>query len=172
MLAIIGFLTSSTVWCQQRRAAEYQVKAAFLYNFAKFVEWPADAFARPDSPLQICVLGENPFGADLEAIINGKEVGGHPVRSVEANRPREMRTCHILFVSSSDLMRLKEALSAVTGHWTLVVSEGTGFTQHGSMLNFVLEEDRVRFEVNDKAATSAGLKISSKLLSVAKSIIE
>jgi YfiR/HmsC-like len=149
---------------------EYQVKAAFLYNFARFVEWPAEAFATPDAPVQICVMGKNPFGSDLAQIVQGKSVSGHPVTVRSLRRSQEVRGCHIVFATLSTPARSKTAFIANAPRGILIVGEDPSV--EGTMINFVLENDRVRFEVNNRAAAAAGLKISSKLLSLAIRITE
>jgi hypothetical protein len=148
-------------------ATEYQVKAAFLYNFAKFVEWPQGAFATGSS-LHICVLGEDPFGADLAAITTGKLVDGHAIELKYPAGVEEARTCHVLFISKSERSDFKTIVQALQKYSVLTVGDSSGFLDQGGMINFVLHDDRVQFEVNPKVAESVGLKISSKLLGVAR----
>jgi len=155
---------------QAEPATEYQVKAAFLYNFAKFVEWPPASFAGPAGPLEICVLGQDPFGEELRSITQDKLVNGHRLEVRHVDDAQQARSCHILFVASSEKGQLKLILESLHGSSVLTVGDSKGFTEHGGMINFVLEDDRVKFDVNRKAAEEAGLKISSKLLSVAKAV--
>ncbi len=157
-----------TAAAQSPRAPEYEVKAAFLYNFAKFVEWPANAFAQPSAPLRICVLGRNPFGASLTSIVQGKSISGRPLESSQMQAPAETRPCHILFISRSDPDALRQALDTIGDLPVLTVSESDDFLRLGGMVNFVLEQDQVRFEVNLRAAERHRLKLSSKLLAVAR----
>ena len=149
-------------------ANEYQVKAAFLYNFAKFVEWPPQSFKGPDDPLAICVMGHNPFGRMLEDTVNGKTLEGRPfvVRNVPDNQ--QARGCHILFVSSSERKHLQFILESIKSPGVLTVGEMEGFATNGGVINFKLEDGKVRFEVNLEAAATEGLQIRSSLLSLAE----
>ena len=146
---------------------EYQVKAAFLYNFAKFVHWPDRAFTSPTEPLSICVFGHNPFGRTLEMTVAGKEFAGRQflVRSIA--EPQEASACHIVFVSSAEKKRFAALLSAVQSSSVLTVGESPGFAAQGGVVNFKLENGTVHFEVNLEAARQKDLNISSKLLSLA-----
>lgn len=152
---------------QQTQPSEYQVKAAFLFNFAKFVEWPAAAFADAKAPLCIGVLGDNPFGADLERSIRDKTINDRPLTMRECRTVEEGKKCHILFISASEKKRLPEIIKALEGANVLTVGETDGFTEAGGMVNFVPEGNKFRFQINDVSAKSAGLKVSSKLLSLA-----
>lgn len=153
---------------QEAPPSEYQIKAAFLFNFAKFVEWPAKAFATPTSPLIIGVLGDNPFGDDLERTVRGKSVNNHPlVIREKLVSITDATNCHVIFISSSESKQVPELLDAVRNTSVLTVSEMEHFTDAGGMINFVLEANKIRFQINDDAAKKAGLKISSKLLSLA-----
>jgi len=145
---------------------EYQVKAAFLYNFAKFVEWPAASFASPASPIVIGVLGPNPFGKSLEEITQGKTVGGRPlvIRTVEEFQ--QAGHCHILFVAFSDRKRLHAFLTSPYSPGVLTVGETADFTAEGGMIGLNLEDGRIRLEINVESAQRAGLHISSKLLNL------
>jgi hypothetical protein len=156
---------------QSPTAGEYQVKAAFLFNFAKFVEWPSSNLPDPSAPLRICILGRDPFGEELRNITKGKTVSGRKLQIDQVVDLRQARTCQILFIASSEKAQLKETLEALQGANALTVSDTNGFLEQGGMINFVLENDRVQFGVNRKAAEQAGLKISSKLLSVAKLVV-
>jgi hypothetical protein len=171
MFLIGVVLCSLAVGTQAQSAGEYQVKAAFLFNFAKFVEWPPSSFSAASAPLRICVFGRDPFGRELRDITNEKTVNG---RKLEVNQVVDLqlaRTCHILFIASSEKAQLKRILESLRGTDVLTVGDTKGFAELGGMINFVLENDQVQFEVNHKAAEQAGLKISSKLLSVAKLVL-
>ena len=146
---------------------EYELKAAFLYNFAKFVEWPAGAFANESSPLAIGIIGANPFGETLERTVRNKSIGGHPLVVRPSVAPEEWKHCQILFVSSSEGRRLWEILEDLRGAPVLTVGESGHFIDNGGMIDFVIEGQKIRFEINRHAASAAGLKISSKLLSLA-----
>jgi hypothetical protein len=167
---IVLFLSGARA--QPPTAGEYQVKAAFLYNFAKFVEWPPSSFSDVSAPLRICVLGQDPFGQALLDITHEKIVSGHKLEVDEVADVALARTCHILFIASSEKVQLKRIFESLRGTDVLSVGDTRGFAELGGIINFVLENDRVRFEVNRKAGDRAGLKISSKLLGVAKVVIE
>jgi hypothetical protein len=145
-------------------ALEYEVKAAFLLNFTRFVEWPPSAFSGGDAPLVICIRGDDPFGTVIDQIVEGELVNGRKV-VVERMRSDEQKSCHVLYAGSNRLIAL-----AAGGGAVLTVGEGADFLHQGGMIAFVLENRRVRFDVNLKAVTNAGLKLSSKLLSVARSV--
>lgn len=159
---------AATAAAQSPRAPEYEVKAAFLYNFAKFVDWPPRAFPDSSTPLRICVLGRDPFGDILSRAVRGKSVSGRPISSQPVQSSADARPCHILFIGSSDPAFLKQALAPLHDLPMLTVGESKDFLPLGGMINFVLEQDRVRFEINLTAAERHHLKLSSKLLSVAR----
>jgi hypothetical protein len=154
-----------------KSATEYQVKAAFLFNFAKFVEWPPDAFPSGDAPLQICVLGQDPFGRDFEQLIVEKTVNGHRLEVAHPEGVPQARACQILFIASSEKQRLREILQGLKGASVLTVGDTEGFAKMGGIINFVLDDNRVRFEINQKAAELAHLKLSARLLTVAKLVL-
>ncbi len=170
LLGVVVLLLSSA-GAQSPTAGEYQVKAAYLYNFAKFVEWPPSSFSDASAPLQICVFGRDPFGEGLRDITGGKTINGRKIEIDTVVDLQHARTCHILFIASSVTMAVKDIVEGLRGASVLTVGDTKGFAEQGGMINFVLENDRVQFEVNRKAADQAGLKISSKLLSVAKLVI-
>jgi hypothetical protein len=153
---------------QDGQLTEYQLKAAFLYHFAQLVDWPARAFAGPNSPMVIGVLGQNPFGHHLEATIRGKSVNGHPLEIKEFQTLAEVTNgCHVLFIGTSEKKQLPEIVAALRGTSVLLVGEMDRFIEGGGMINFVLDGAKIRFQINDAAAQRAGLKMSSKLLSLA-----
>lgn len=147
-------------------ALEYEVKAAFLLNFTKFIDWPPTAFADATAPFAVCVVGKDPFGRALADIIQGETVNGRRLAvKTFAETPRAQQ-CQVMFFGGSD----RDAGSALRdiGPGVLTVGEGARFLQDGGMIAFVLENRRVRFDINQGAAERAGLKLSSKLLSVAR----
>lgn len=161
-------LAGGTGYAQETGPTEYQIKAAFLFNFAKFVQWPHTAFAADTSPLVIGVLGENPFQGDLERTIRDKVIDEHPLVLKELRTSAQATNCHILFISTSEKSRLPEILTRLKGASVLTVSEMDRFTESGGMINFILEGTKIRFQINQDAATKVGLKISSKLMSLAR----
>lgn len=150
---------------------EYEVKAAFLYNFAKFVEWPAATFSRTGGSVVLCVLGPNPFGPTLERIAREQKVQGRPMVIKRAQTAAELGPCHLLYgPQPDDSGQLAEAIRAVSVPGRLVVGEGEQFAAQGGGIGFFLEQRRVRFAINLAATDRAGLKVSSKLLKIAKVI--
>lgn len=153
-------------------ASEYQVKAAYLYNFVKFVEWPAQDFASPTAPIQLCVLNDRSFESELNQIVKGKTVAGRPVAVIPVQNGEQSRLCHVLFINSSQSGQAHHILEVLRDTSVLTVGETKGFVEEGGIINFVLQDDHVQFHVNHKAANQVGLRISSRLLSVAKLVIE
>jgi uncharacterized protein DUF4154 len=147
-------------------AGEKTVKAAFLYNFTKFVAWPPSAFEGTSRAFTVCVFADPAFGRDIEDMLAGETVAGRPLRVV---RPEgeDARGCHMAYFAGADAER---ALRAVRQAPVLTVGEGTRFLEQGGLISFVLEDNRVRFDVNKRAVDSAGLTISSKLLRVARNV--
>ena len=147
----------------------YQVKAAFLYNFAKFVEWPDTAFASPQAPLVIGIFGSDPFQGDLNRIVAGKNINGHPVVARLVSAVTDLKNCHIVFVNAAQEKKAAEISAALAGLKVLTVTEdATHFTASGYVINFVMQDERIGFQINNAVAAHAGLRISSKLLSVAR----
>lgn len=160
-------LAANFIWAQG--GLEYNVKAAFLLNFTKFVEWPAGAFADADSPLAICILGKDPFGHNLDEIIQGEIVNNRRlvVRRLEQQAPAP-QMCQVVFIDSSD--RDASKILRGLGRGVLTVGDGENFIREGGMIGFLIDDRRVRFVINQAAADKAALKLSSRLLSVAKSV--
>jgi hypothetical protein len=152
--------------------SEYQVKAAFLYNFAKFVDWPSTAFRAGQNSLVICVVGEDPFGAALDEPIKGQSIGG---RNLVVRRLKQIprdEACHLAFISRSERDKLGQLLGAIKSSPFLTVGDDGNFIDQGGMINLVVEERKIRFEINLEAVDRAGLKISPELLRLAKSVRE
>ncbi|MEO8662099.1 MAG: YfiR family protein [Bryobacteraceae bacterium] len=147
---------------------EYYVKAAFLYNFARFVEWPPGTFHKPEDRFAICVLGEDPFGRALEDTIAGKTLEGRLFRVARIRDAAHAAGCQILFIGSSEQKQLAEIVSALPATGILTVGEMRGFATSGGIINFVLNDGRVRFQINRRPAAKANLQISSRLLSLAE----
>jgi hypothetical protein len=155
---------------QHAKPTEYEVKATYLYNFSRLVEWPAEGpQARGDS-FAICVLGEDPFGGALKTTVAQETVAGKSVVMKQVPAARDAVSCGVLFISSSEDKRLKEILSSLGTASVLTVSDLPKFTQRGGMVQFVLEDNKVRFEVNSAIAQRAGLTLSSELLKVAVNV--
>jgi hypothetical protein len=167
------FLTASPkAFSQKEEGAEYPVKLAFLYNFTKFVEWPPDSYRAPSAPLLICIVGHDPFSQILEAELRTRNVGGHPVE-VRALKPNDkLSLCQIVFVPATEKQHAGRIVSGLKGSNTLTVGETDGFAVQGGIINLTVEANNVHFEINRLAAERAGLKISSRLLSIAKIVHE
>ena len=152
----------------QRTPHEYEVKAAFLYNFAKFVVWPKDAFPERESPIVIGVLGDDPFGPVLEEVIEGKTVNNRALAIRRFRRTSDVVGCHVLFISPSEGRRLVEIFGEINLDHVLTVGDCRDFAASGGNIGFYMEDKKVRIEVNLEAAERANLRISSKLLNVAR----
>ncbi len=148
--------------------AEYRIKAAFLLKFIGFIDWPAATFDRADAPFVIDVLGGTPLGNELERIAAGRQVNGHPVRVRLLGRGDSSAGSQVLFVGRAEGARLNAVVAATEGVPLLLVSESDGALALGSAINFVVVDDKVRFDVALRAINRAGLKISARLLAVAR----
>ena len=146
---------------------EYAVKAAFLFHFVEFVEWPAHA-PHSDATVTIGVVGRDPFGDVLDRAVLNKTAAGRPLAVRRFATVEEVEPCHVLFISTSEVSRLPAILTRLGDHPVLTVGEADRFARRGGMIGFFFEEDKVRLEVNAAVAAAAGLRISSKLLSVAR----
>jgi hypothetical protein len=167
---VCGFSAARNVSAQQTpKPTEYEVEAAYLSHFGGFVEWPARVGAATD-PFYVCVLGQDPFGPLLDAALRDETIGGSPIMAKRLSGTEEISGCRILFLSSSKDIQLKAILTAIGTSNVLTVSEMEGFTRRGGMIQFVLDGNRVRFEINLAAAQRAGLILSSELLKVAVSV--
>ena len=149
---------------------EYPVKAALLLNFAKFVEWPAGSTQAGSDSVALCVLGTDPFGPLLDSTVSGRTAGGRPITVRRATRVEEMDGCHIAFVASAPVERMRDALAALGGQPVVTVGESARFGKQGGVISLVVEENVVRFDVNLAAARQAGVQLSSKLLGLARSV--
>ena len=147
---------------------EYQVKAAFIYNFVQFVEWPASAFQSDSSPITIGILGSNPFGDVLERIVEGKTIRGRPLAVRYWSTIEQVDQCQVIFVNSSDPAFLSELQAKLKGKNVLSIGEADQFLSNGGVIRLYDEDNKVRFEINVDAAEQQKLKLSSKLLRLAK----
>jgi YfiR/HmsC-like len=162
---VVMALLAGTPWINGESAQEYVVKAAFLYNLAKFVEWP-DTQAK--APLYFGILGQDPFGDTLDRTVNNKLIGGRPVMIKRSAELAGLADCQVVFVSSSETKRLKQILKTLEGRPVLTVGDTEGFVQSGGETALVLEQNRVVLEVNTDQTAKAGLRISSRALEVAR----
>ena len=158
------------LWAQGSKPTDFQVKAAYLYNFGRFVEWPTQTAATRGDAFTVCVLGQDPFGPALDATLAGGTIGGKRVIAKRISGPQESGNCQILFFSFAEDGRLNKIMEAIDKQAVLTVSDMPQFAERGGMIQFVLEGNRVRFEVNLTATQHAGLKLSSELLKVATAV--
>jgi hypothetical protein len=144
--------------------SEYQVKAVFLFNFSRFVEWPREAFSSDDAPFVLGIYGHDPFGAQLDEVVKGENVGGRPLIVKRVQSATEAAQCQILFIHQSEDKHMAEALAAVGARSTLTVSDVPGAMQRGVMIRLVTDGGRIRMRIDAESARAAHLTISSNLL--------
>jgi hypothetical protein len=174
VVALAALLCVISVRCaagQGNASSEYEVKAAFLFHFAQFVDWPPEVFKDAGSPLTYCIAGGDPFHGGLDASLNGKAIGGRWVRVLHFKEAGESQGCQILFLGIADKKLVSATLAKLNGSPVLTVGESINFAQGGGMIGFLLEDNKVRFEINVEAAEHAKLKISARLLALAKTVI-
>lgn len=146
----------------------YKVKAVFIFNFTRFVDWPETAFETENSPFVIGIAGSNPFGNYLRETVAGEKVGTHEIIIRNIENDKQVTNCHLLFIGYSDAVKVKELLNAIDNKSVLTVGEMPVFEKLGGMIRFYTEENKIRLIINSEAARLANLNVSSKLLSVAK----
>jgi YfiR/HmsC-like len=168
-LPLVALLVAARgLTAQAVRASEYQVKAVFLFNFAQFVDWPADAFPDSATPLVIGVLGIDPFGGALDQTVRDERLGRRRFQVRRYRSVDEIKTCHILFISRSEGDRPEGILAGLKHRPILTVSDADGFAERGGMIRFVTDRNRIRLQLNTNATEAAHLTVSSKLLRVAE----
>ena len=150
---------------------EYALKAAFLYNFAKFVTWPDSSLGHAAEPFVIAVLGDDPFGPVLEATVAEKHVGGHPIAIERASDLSDLGRCQLLYISDSEKRLIRWITSELEGRPILTVASTEGFARDGGMIGLLLDGEQIRFDVSPMNIEQVGLRISSKLLSLARDVI-
>lgn len=150
---VLGMLLPGTpALAQAAKAPEYSLKAAYLFNFAQFIEWPSNRFASAEAPIVIGVLGDDPFGAALDQAVKGKTLGARPFEIRRFKQITEVRGCHVLFVCSSEAKRVAEIVAASDKAGVLTVSDLDRFAEQGGTINFYTENNKVRFKINLSAA--------------------
>jgi len=170
-LVLAGVLLASVVHpapVSAQSASEDQLKAVYLFNFAKFVDWPTELFKTPDAPMNFCVLGRSPASDELDASIRGKGINAHTIVVRHLHGPEEIKDCHLVFLAASAGKQQMKLLQAARGSPVLLVSETPGFARAGGAMDFLVENGKLIFEVNVGAAEAVHLKISSKLLALAR----
>lgn len=167
LAAALALNAPAPVCAQPAPRSEYEIKAAYLYNFARFVEWPSEAFSDSAAAIVFGVLGANPFGGALTRTLAGKDIDGRPVIIAAYRRAAQVDSCHVLFVGRSESEDLGRILQTLQGNPVLTVGEDVDFARRGGIIQFVLRDNKVRFEINLRAATAARLRMSAKLLRLA-----
>jgi hypothetical protein len=166
LAAVLVLHVGSAAGSAQVPHAQEQVKAAFLYNFTKFIDWPAAAFSGSSTPFHVCVQADDQFVRELRAILRGEQVQGRPIE-VSENAP-DLKSCHLVYFGSRDEERTLQRLPELRLLPVLTVGEGPRFLEQGGLIAFQVEQDRVRFDINKRRADATGLIVSSKLLRVAR----
>jgi hypothetical protein len=172
-LLALGLLLPHTLFAapELKSAKEEEIKAAFLYNFTKFITWPTTVFTTPSSPFNNCLLLDHTKGTVSDAF-RGKMVADRSVEVLSFDSMQDVGSCQILYIGDSDQETRASALAAVDGKPVLTIGENKGFAQQGGMINFYIDDDRVLFEINVDAVNQAGLSASSRLLSLARIVKE
>lgn len=147
---------------------EYEIKAAFIFNFAQFTQWPDSAFSSRDAPFVVAVIGDDPFGPALQQVMDGRSVAGHPIIVKHFDSPGQIHGCHVLYVPASEEDHLTDIFNAVGNQPILTVGETSKFLWAGGIIQFLIADGKIRFEIAPDAADKAGLRLSSRLLSLAK----
>ena len=168
MIAFPLQIFAAQIAAAQGSANEYEVKAAILYNLTRFVEWPSSAYADAQAPIILCLAGHDPFGPYLASLTSKETVNGRPVQIRHIRGNTDLNGCHILYISSSERKNVISILAALKGSSVLTVGEMAQFATRGGMVQFELEEKQVHFDINLDASVQAQLKISARLLVLAK----
>jgi hypothetical protein len=169
-LAWLVLLVAGAGLLRADTSPEYKLKAAYLFNFTKFVDWPTNAFADAKAVMVIGVLGEDPFGNSLEEIVQNRTINGRSLAIQRVRRVEELKNCQLLFISRSEQSHLKSILAGLDGRPVLTVSDADDFLDNGGTISLVLDGRNIRFEINAGTAERAGLKIDAQLLSLAKTV--
>jgi len=168
LLATMLAANPQLAWAQGDRVDEYELKAAVLYNLTKFVQWPAPSYPDRQTRALICILGRDPFGNSLQAVVPTEAGEGGQVLIRRLQSQESIRDCQVLYISSSERQFLEHIFSSLKGSSVLTVGETAGFATRGGMIQIRLDGEQVRFNINLDAASQEGLKISSKLLVLAR----
>lgn len=168
--ACLVALLSSAAAHAQTDSLEYAVKATYLYKFAPFVEWPATAFDSPSSPFNLCIVGYDPFRDTLDRAVKDQRIGQRPIVVRRLQAVSRDSGCHVMYVTGSDAQSASEALATVRGTPVLTVTDSASRARAIGVIHFVVQDNRVRFEIDNQAASDNHLAISSKLLSLAISV--
>ncbi|MGA8676582.1 MAG: YfiR family protein [Candidatus Acidiferrales bacterium] len=167
-VAALSFVDSGIA---QAPVEEYRVKAAFLFHFVQLVDWPPGTLGDQKNPLTVCTIGKDSFQGDLETTLQGKLIGTHPLHVEHLKPSQEIKICRVVFISDSERVQVPVIIAALNDDAVLSVGESDDFIKEGGMIGFCLDNNKVRFEINVGAADRAKLKISSRLLLLAKNVI-
>jgi len=151
---------------------EYPVKAAFVYNFVQFVEWPAGAFANPKAPLEITILGQDPFNGALDRAVAGKTANGHPLVVKHVGNANDLQRCHVLFVPAPSQDQFSSAQQKLGSANLLTIGEADNFNDSGGVIHLYTDSNHIRFDISRGAAEKAALHVSAKLLKLAKTVTD
>jgi uncharacterized protein DUF4154 len=170
LLAVAGALAAGAppASAQRDQVGEYELKAAILYNLSRFVDWPPSAYADSQAATVLCVLGQDPFGDSLKTLGQKQDSNGRPITIRRLKNENGIRECHVLYISTSERKRVVQIISRLKGSNVLTVGEMSQFAAQGGIVQFTLEDKQVRFEINLDAASRMTLKISSRLLVLAR----
>jgi hypothetical protein len=157
---------------QEGTPSEYAIKAAMIHKFAGFITWPNQSFQSPSDPVILTVLGSDPFGSQLEDMMQGNMLNGRRIVVQRVRDERHLTACHILFIAGSEQHRLPEILERIQGQALLTIGDSEGFCEHGGIVNFYREANHIRFQINPAAAERENIKISSQLLKLARIVKE
>jgi YfiR/HmsC-like len=155
----------------QTQSDEYRVKAAFLFHFAQFVDWPPESLGAGSRPLVFCTVGEQAVPDALESTVEGKQIGTHSIKVQHLRETDDLRTCQLLFILIRDKKHVATILAGLQNAAILTVGQSDDFIQQGGMIGFCLQDSKIRFDINLRASQRANLKISSRLLLLAKSVV-
>lgn len=168
LLLLFVWGNAQQVQAQSKPPLEYQLKAAFLFNFTRFIHWPASAYASADSPFVIGIVGNDPFGTYLDDLVNGELADGHRIIVRRYAEGADLTGCQLIFISAGDAARLKVILSAIGQQQVLTVGDADSFTSSGGMVRFFKENNRIKIEIRLNTVKTAQLDVSAKLLQLAK----
>lgn len=172
MLCLMSLILMSSLFCAQAYSGtnkEYQLKAAYLLNFARFIYWPEDAFKATGETFNLCVFGDSPFGDNLDKLSN-KKIQNKNIKLIYANLVGEIELCHIVYFSDSEKENFKSVINKLPPAIMLTVSDIEGFSKSGGMIEFVRVNNRIKFEINIGQSSNSGIKYRSQLLEVAEQL--
>lgn len=169
LLAMLWVVAAAHPPAQAQTGAlgEYEVKAAFLYNFIKFIQFPPSTTPAAGTSIELCIYGDDPFGSALDKVIAGKSIDGHSLTTRRVSNASELKNCQVIFISAQDKSHVRELLESERGSGALLVGESAQFAEMGGHIQFTRDGSKVRFAINPDAAARSGLEISSKLLALA-----